>query len=233
MNNSSKWNSTKGGTISLLLGVMSIIIGLTGVWVIGIISTGTALVLALIGLVISITCRKATSGRHGTAGFCSSLFGIVIASLLSLVCIIITLASDRSALLGLAGTDFEIDNIKEEVDQNDANIEEHVLIEQKKTDCQVFEDVYKSVEVALSDEKGKNEIGDGYELVLPAKKGATWEVPDKPYLIEKINKNLGVNWIEYKVKRSEYFWDQNGNGVKEWKIIVYPDGSIETIAPYK
>ena len=234
MNNSGGNGSiTKVGAISLLFGVLSIIISLAGVWFIGIISTGIALVFAVIGLIISIRCRKATSGRHGTAGFCSSLIGIVIAGSLSMVCIMISLSSGSSALLGLSGTDFEIDDIKEEIDQYGVNPEEYGLKQEMLTDCQSFEYILDSVKVAISDEKVKEEIGVGYELVLPAKKGAAWKVPDKPYLIEVIDKDSGENWKEYKVKRSECFWDQNGNSVEEWKIIVYPDGSIETIAPYK
>ena len=234
MNNSSSNGSiTKVGAISLLFGVLSIIISLAGVWFIGIVSTGIALVFAVIGLIISIRCRKATLGRHGTAGFCSSLIGIVIAGSLSLVCIMISLSSGGSALLGLYGTDLEIDDIKEEIDQYGVNPEEYAVTSEMLTDCRVFEGVFYGVQRALSDEKGKNEIGNGYELVLPAKKGATWDVPDKPYLIEVIDKDSGEGWKKYKVKRSEYFWDKDGNSVKEWKIIVHPDGSIETIAPYK
>ena len=234
MNNiGSNGSITKVGVISLLFGVLSIVLSLAGVWFIGIISTGTALVFAVIGFIISIRCRKATSGRHGTAGFCSSLIGIVIAGSLSLVCIMISLSSGGSALLGLSGTDFEIDDIKEEIDQYGGNPEEYALKSEILTDCQCFEYILDSVKEAISDEKVKKEIGVGYELVLPAKKGATWNVPDKPCLIEVLDRNIGENWRKYKVKRSEYFWDQDGNSVKEWKIIVYPDGNIEAIAPYK
>lgn len=233
MGNSNREKRVKGGTISLIFGVLSIIIGLVGVWFIGIIGTGVAVAIALTGLIISIQCRKATSGRSGTAGFCSSVIGMVIAGSLTFVCIIISPASDGSALLGLSGTDFDIDSLEEDIDQYDLNPEEYALRGEMKTDHQAFLDVYKSVRVALDDEKVKKEIGDGYELVLPAMKGATWEVPEKPYLIEAIDKNMGEYWKNYKVKRSECFWDQDGNNVKEWKIIVYPDGSIETVAPYK
>lgn len=233
-NNSNSENSSKRGVISLLLGALSIIIGMAGVWFVGIISTGTALVLAMIGLIISIRCRKATSGRRGTAGFCSSLIGVAIAGSLTLVCIIISLASGRSTLLGLSGTDVDFATLTEDMDEYDVDPEEFVLTSEMIIDHQNYINLYKSVQVALDDENVKKEIGNGYELVLPAKKGATWEIPDKPYLIELINKaQMGDSWQKYKVKRSECFWDQDGNSVKEWKIIVHPDGSTEMIAPYK
>ena len=75
-----------GSSLGLILGLVSLIVSIIGGITFGVIGAGVALVAGVIGIILSISTKKATNGEKGTGGLVMSILGIVFAAIFAIGC---------------------------------------------------------------------------------------------------------------------------------------------------
>ena len=81
-------NNTNASPIGMIFGILSLVLSIVGGITFGVIGAGVALVLGVLGIIMSINVKKATNGAKGTGGLVMSILGIVFAAIFAIGCVV-------------------------------------------------------------------------------------------------------------------------------------------------